>query len=213
MKFRMNSPQGKEILALVRGGDYAHPGEEAAIAQVAQTLPRRDINRLLDVGCGRGGTADWLVRHGWGTVVGVDIDGESIEYARHRYGGVDFARLDVVDLHQLQQEPADLAYLFNAFYAYPDQPAALKSLRKVCRCVAYLLIFDYTQSPHGGVTRRSRHGDWPTHRPRVHRSMADGRELAIDLGGGLDGELSEVLFGLAGSRSREPIGHRCAGRG
>jgi len=147
MKFRMNSPQGKAILALVRGGDYAHPGEEAVLARVAQALPREAVHRLLDVGCGRGGTADWFVRHGWGTVVGVDIDGESIEYARHRYGGVTFAQADVLALPQLQQEPFDLACLFNSFYAFSDQPAALTSLRKVCRCGACLLIFDYTKPP------------------------------------------------------------------
>jgi hypothetical protein len=30
MTFKMNSPEGKAILALVRDGDYAHPGEEEA---------------------------------------------------------------------------------------------------------------------------------------------------------------------------------------
>lgn len=146
MKFRMNSPQGKSILAMVRGGDYAHPGEDRAIAQVAQTLPQAEGRRLLDVGCGRGGTAEWFYRHRWGTVVGVDIDGESIDYARKQYPGVEFAQLDVVALDQLNQEPFDLAYLFNSFYAFPDQHAALRSIRAVCRPGAHLMIYDYTQA-------------------------------------------------------------------
>jgi hypothetical protein len=45
----MNSPQGKSILAMVRGGDDAHPGEDNAIAQVAKSLPRARTHRLLDV--------------------------------------------------------------------------------------------------------------------------------------------------------------------
>jgi hypothetical protein len=47
---RMNSPQGKSIRAMVRGGDDAHPGEDNAIAQGAQSLPRATIPLLLDVG-------------------------------------------------------------------------------------------------------------------------------------------------------------------
>lgn len=145
MKFRMNSPQGKAILALVRGGDYAHPGEEQAIEQVAQDLPRSTIQRLLDVGCGRGGTADWFHRHGWGTVVGVDIDDVSIDYARQRYPAIDFVHLDVVALDRLDRKPFDLAYLFNSFYAFPDQRAALRAIRTTCSPGACLLIHDYTQ--------------------------------------------------------------------
>jgi SAM-dependent methyltransferase len=145
MQFRMNSPQGKSILAMVRGGDYAHPGEEAAIELIAQTLPRAEINRLLDVGCGRGGTAHWFYQHQWGTVVGIDIDSASIEYARNQYPGINFMHLDVLAIDQLNQDPFDLAYLFNSFYSFPDQRSALKSIRSACRTGAYLLIYDYTQ--------------------------------------------------------------------
>jgi len=152
-QFRMNSPQGKSILALVRGGDYAHPGEEAAIAEVAKTLPQTAIRRLLDVGCGRGGTAEWFYRHGWGTVVGVDIDDESLEYARARYPNVEFVHLDVVDLGRLDRDPFDLAYLFNSFYAFPDQARALYAIRAVCRAGAQLLIYDYTQ-PGAAMAQR-----------------------------------------------------------
>ena len=145
MHFRMNSPQGKAILAMVRGGDYAHPGEEQAIAQVAQGLPRTANHRLLDVGCGRGGTADWFYRHGWGTIVGIDVDGASIDYARERYPGVEFMQLDVGALDRLNRDPFDLAYLFNSFYAFPDQRAALRAIRAACRAGGHLLIYDYTQ--------------------------------------------------------------------
>jgi SAM-dependent methyltransferase len=145
MSFRLNTPQGKAILALARGGDYAHPGEEHAIAQVAEALPRAAIRRLLDVGCGRGGTADWFHRHQWGTVVGVDIDSASIDYARGQYPGVEFVHLDVLALDRLDRDPFDLAYLFNSFYAFPDQRAALRTIRTACKPGGHLLIYDYTQ--------------------------------------------------------------------
>jgi SAM-dependent methyltransferase len=84
-------------------------------------------------------------RHEWGTVVGVDIDDASIEYAREQYPGIEFVRLDVVELTRLNRDPFDLAYLFNSFYAFPDQRAALRAIRSTCVSGALLVIYDYTQ--------------------------------------------------------------------
>lgn len=149
MSFRMNSPQGKAILALVREGDYAHPGGVEAIDVVVGGLPRTSIHRVLDVGCGRGGTANWFHQHGWGEIVGIDIDAHSIDYARRIYADVQFHTCDVSNLGQLSLPPFDLAYLFNSFYAFADQQAALRVIRDGCRSGAHLSIFDYTR-PKGG---------------------------------------------------------------
>ncbi len=149
MSFRMNSPKGKAILALVRDGDYAHPGGVEAIEAVGNDLPRTSIHRVLDVGCGRGGTANWFHQHGWGEVVGIDIDANSIDYAQQAYPWVQFHACDVTDMGQLSLPSFDLAYLFNSFYAFPDQQAALRAIRGACRNGAHLSIFDYTQ-PKGG---------------------------------------------------------------
>ena len=52
----MNSPEGKQILALVRKGDFAHPGEEA-IDICFSSLEKDPSREVIDIGCGRGGTA------------------------------------------------------------------------------------------------------------------------------------------------------------
>ena len=78
----MNSFEGKRILALIRDGDYAHAGEDEAIERSFRSIPKDPGNWMLDVGCGRGGSADYLRRNGWGHVEGIDRDAESIEYAR-----------------------------------------------------------------------------------------------------------------------------------
>jgi len=148
MQFRLKSPQGKASLALVRNGDYAHPGEEASIALVAGMIPAGASRRILDVGCGRGGTAAWFHRHGWGEVVGIDLDAASIDYAGRTYPGVAFHACDVGALGGLGLAPFDLAYLFNSFYAFADQRGALGEIRRVCRDGAHLAIFDYTM-PRG----------------------------------------------------------------
>jgi SAM-dependent methyltransferase len=146
MKFRLNSPEGKAILALVREGDYAHPGEEDAIACAAETLSGVSIQRAIDVGCGRGGTAHWFHRHGSAKVVGVDIDAASVEYARQTYPQVRFYQGDVAHLNRIVKGPFDLACLFSAFYAFVDQMGALREIRALCNPGAQLLVFDYTRA-------------------------------------------------------------------
>lgn len=145
MVFRLNSPQGKQILATVRGGDYAHPGEEEAIRIALMGLTPNSAQRVLDVGCGRGGTADWLRRQGWSQVAGVDRDADAIAYALQRYPQVSYRHCDVMALDHVGLGFFDLICLFNAFYAFSAQQAALKQLRAVAAPQAALRLFDYAQ--------------------------------------------------------------------
>ncbi|MFO1417706.1 MAG: methyltransferase domain-containing protein [Methylotetracoccus sp.] len=146
--FRMNSPQGKAILAMVRGGDHAHPGEEEALRLMAAMADRDQVRRVLDVGCGRGGSAAWFQREGWGEVVGLDIDAKSIDYAKSAYPGIDFRAQDIATLPRDAFEPFDLIYLLTAYYAIPDQREALHRLRGACRDGGTLLVVDYMR-PEG----------------------------------------------------------------
>ena len=148
----MNSFEGKRILALVRDGDYAHAGEEEAIERVFRAVPK-DANRwLLDVGCGRGGSAEYLRRRGWGHVEGNDRDVESIEYARATYPEVGFHACDVLDVPRAITRAFDVIYMLNAFYAFDRQADALAGLRKVAKPGARLVIFDYTLGAKAGDT-------------------------------------------------------------
>jgi len=147
MDFRMNSAAGKAILAKARGGDFAHPGEEEAVQLVARGLPKSPRNRVLDIGCGRGGTASWFQRNNFGLIYGIDVDSESIQYARSTYPEVTFCPVDVAELTRKWDSKAfDLVCLFNSFYAFRDQPGALREIRDVCRSGSELCIFDYAKS-------------------------------------------------------------------
>jgi hypothetical protein len=80
---QMNSFAGKRLLALVRGGDYAHAGEEEAIELAFRAAPKSPLLSILDVGCGRGGTVAFVRRNGWGQIAaGIDREGDTIAYAR-----------------------------------------------------------------------------------------------------------------------------------
>jgi cyclopropane fatty-acyl-phospholipid synthase-like methyltransferase len=60
---RMNEFEGKEILATVRSEDFAHAGEEEAIELVFKDITKQADRKILDAGCGRGGSANYVRRH------------------------------------------------------------------------------------------------------------------------------------------------------
>jgi len=147
---RMNSPTGKKILALVRQGDYAHPGEEAAVDLALRNFAPDPQRLILDVGCGRGGTAHYLQDRGWGRVTGFDIDADSIAYAQAAYPEVKFLACDIYKIAARLAGPFDLLCLFTTFYALPDQSAALRQLRSLAAPQGVLVLFDYLDLSEDG---------------------------------------------------------------
>lgn len=141
--FAMNSYRGKQILALVRDGDYAHAGEEEAIEIALAGIPKENGRPVLDAGCGRGGTAAYMAAHGWGSVTGIDIEPNSVEYARQTFPHLAFAACDILDAANHVPAGFSLVTLFNVLYTLPDQAAALRALAGVAKPGATLTIFDY----------------------------------------------------------------------
>jgi ubiquinone/menaquinone biosynthesis C-methylase UbiE len=151
-QMNMNSFEGKRILALIRECDYAHAGEEQAIERAFRSTPKNSENWMLDVGCGRGGSAEYLRRHGWGHVEGIDRDSDSIDYARVTYPKIGFLVCNVLDVQHTVTRTYDVIYMLNAFYAFDRQREALAELRKIARPTAQLVIFDYTVGANAGDT-------------------------------------------------------------
>ncbi len=149
-KFSLRGYTGKELVAEVRGGDYSHPGEEQAIIEVMQHLPKNSNQLILDAGCGRGGTANFIQQHGWGKVCGIDIDAKAIAYAQKKHKANEFYAGDIVDTAKILAPKKFAAIcMFNAFFAFPDQLKALTALRQVAADNATLAIFDYLDLSHG----------------------------------------------------------------
>lgn len=144
--YTMSSITGKLVLALIRENDYAHAGEEEAIERVLAPLGLQRGSRVLDVGCGIGGTASYVEQRGWGKVTGIDLDPDNIEVARKHHPGPEFTASDVADLEQHVNGPFDAVYLFNAFFLFPDRPAALAAMRGVAAEGARLALFDYVDT-------------------------------------------------------------------
>jgi len=138
-----NSLKWKKILSLLRKGDYAHPGEEEAIEKTFKPIPKGVHQNILDVGCGMGGTASYVQQHGWGNVVGIDLNQETIDCASKKYPEVSFHQSDVLSLPEIIKDGIALIYLFNSFYAFDDQSEALKMMNEIAAPDCRLVIFDY----------------------------------------------------------------------
>jgi SAM-dependent methyltransferase len=179
---KMNSPLGKALLAAIRGGDYAHPGEEECIERLWADLPHVSSQSVLDAGCGRAGTAAYVQRRGWGRVTGFDLDAESIAEAQATYPELQLFASDVLAAPQIvgSSQPGgfDVIYLLSAFYAFPNQPAALRAMRALAHPGTRLALLDYTDangcfatSPPGAT----RFHYWQPLRPaRLREELAAG---------------------------------------
>jgi len=162
----MDSLTGKRLLALVRDGDYAHPGETAAVDSLMAGLPGDRGRAVLDAGCGRGGTAEYVRRRGLGTVTGIERDPALVREARELYPQVRFVPGDIAAAPSLFAGGTfDLVYTMTVLYSIDDQRAALTGLRSVARPDAGLRLLEYSD-PFGDFLHwRSPDDGGPAWRP------------------------------------------------
>ncbi len=142
--FRMNSSQGKQILSLIRSGDFAHAGEAEAVSMVLKGLPYSTQNISIDVGCGLGGTCELIQQAVGGQVIGVDTDSETITYAHSEYPKCEFILGSATELSQYSIPPVNIITMFNTFYTFSPQDKALREAYLVSQKGAQLRIFDYS---------------------------------------------------------------------
>lgn len=141
--------QARLLLSQLRGGDFTHAGDKEAIDMVITKLKQEHPDALagncLDVGCGFGGTADYLIKQGAKHVWGIDIDKAVISYAKAKHKGVEFLTLDAASAStHFKRGFFSFIYLFNVLYAIEDKANVLKQLAEVANPGAILMIFDYS---------------------------------------------------------------------
>jgi SAM-dependent methyltransferase len=144
----MASATGKRLLALVRGGDYAHPGEEAANELLFAGLRRDPGRRVLDAGCGGAGTAAWVQRRGLGAVTGIEIDAATVRLARERHPEVTVIEGDLQRAGGVVAGPFDLLYAMTAIYAAADHTAVFAELGALAAPDGELRLLEYAD-PEG----------------------------------------------------------------
>jgi SAM-dependent methyltransferase len=144
----MNNATGKRLLALVREGDYAHPGEEEANELLFAGVRPDPRRRVLDAGCGGAGTAAWVQARGLGAATGIELDAATARLARERHPEVTVVEGDLQQAGRVLAGPFDLVYSMTAVYAAPDQTAVFRELGALAAPGAELRLFEYAD-PRG----------------------------------------------------------------
>jgi SAM-dependent methyltransferase len=158
----MNNATGKRLLALIRDGDYAHPGEEAANELLFAGLRPGARRRVLDAGCGGAGTAAWVQGRGLGAVTGIELDAATARLARERHPDVTIVAGDLQHASAALTGPFDLFYSMTAVYAVPDQMSMFRELGALAAPGAELRLLEYAD-PEGrfaGATSGSATWGW-----------------------------------------------------
>src|SRR5207248_8255591 len=133
-------------------------GMRAIASDLLASLPLPPAPLILDAGCGTGGNAALLERHGW--LVGVDLSDLALDLAAGR-GHRPLARASVTAL-PFPDQTFDLVTSFEVLYhrAVGDDVAALGELRRVLRPGGHLLLrlpaLDWLRGAHDAAVHTER---------------------------------------------------------
>jgi SAM-dependent methyltransferase len=128
----------RELQAMLALDDqhWWYRGRRQIIRAELDRLPLPDGARVLDAGCGSGRTLEELTDYG--AVCGTELDSHAAEVARSRgLGEVYNGRIE-----ELPWEDAsfDLITCLDVIEHTPDDRAALRELRRVCKPAGFLVV-------------------------------------------------------------------------
>jgi len=146
---------------------------------VLRALRRAPPRRLLDVGCGTG-VLSTRIRAEFGavSVTGCDFSAGMLRQAIAKPAGVQWVQGDALRL-PFADASFDTLVSTEAFHWFPDQPAALRELRRLLTPGGRLLV-SLINPPIEALSRLTRAGSaimgeplfWPTRR-RMHRQVVE----------------------------------------
>jgi len=174
----MNNATGKRLLALIRGGDYAHPGEEAANELLFAGVRPGPRRRILDAGCGGAGTAAWVQGRSLGAVTGIEVDAATARLARERHPDVTIVEGDLQHAAAALDGPFDLFYSMTAIYAVPDQRAMFCELGELAGPGAEIRLLEYADPEGRFAEATGGSPTWGWWHPLVPRDLPDVLSVA-----------------------------------
>jgi cyclopropane fatty-acyl-phospholipid synthase-like methyltransferase len=127
-----------KALAAARNSDYAHPGEEENIDQLLAFFPEDRNIRILDFGCGLGGTLNYISQKGYKNLFGYDKDESSIKYCQEKFGNTG------VFVNSIQScDKFDLIVLINVMYLIEAKFELINELEHLSNDSAQILVSDF----------------------------------------------------------------------
>lgn len=107
--------------------------------------------KVLEVGCGRGGGAEYLGRcFRPSTLIGLDISQKAVDFCRKKYRDdqyLSFVCGDALDLEQLYSpESIDVVVNVESSHRYTDFPAFANGIYKILSPGGHLLLTDFRKS-------------------------------------------------------------------
>jgi tocopherol O-methyltransferase len=106
--------------------------------------------RVLELGCGRGGFSNILAQHTQGTVLGIDISRSQLSHTkRFNHSNLRFKSHDIMHVDDLTETFDAVACLDAAFYL-PDKALAIERLSKVVEPGGRVLLVDWCR--HEGLS-------------------------------------------------------------
>lgn len=134
--------------------DHLHARGFPATVELADRLPVRAGDLLLDIGCGVGGPARYLARRFGCRVQGIDITPQFVEVARkltalvHMEGEVEFREGDAQRL-PYGDAGFDGAYAQHVTMNVPDRPAFFAEAHRVLKPGAFFALTEHGLGPRG----------------------------------------------------------------
>lgn len=135
--------------------DQFHGRGLEATRQVAELMPARAGDHLLDIGSGIGGPARWFAQRFGCRVTGIDLTAEFCEVARHLtklLGMEDRVRFELGNALAMSFGAAsfDGAYSMNVSMNIADKAGFYREIRRVLRPGGWLVLSELGKKPGGG---------------------------------------------------------------
>jgi SAM-dependent methyltransferase len=158
-----NSPTLTAIWRQAYGDEYPEEVEpfgfltRSELLYLRKELPIGPADRLVDLGCGRGGPGLWIARETGARLAGLDITPEGPAEARRRTpafglaGRAGFVAADCTCI-ALRSNSLDAALSVDALWMVPDKAAAFTEIARILRPGAFL-AFTTWQPPELNYAR------------------------------------------------------------
>jgi arsenite methyltransferase len=132
-------------------GDYLHPGGLPLTERLGNLLALSPSDHVLDVACGRGGSAIFLATQFGCHVTGIDLGETNVAYATSRAEAANVSTLvqfRIGDAERLDYPDAsfDVVLCECAFCTFPDKREATREFGRVLRSGGRLGVSDLTRS-------------------------------------------------------------------